>query len=119
MRPTDRGRTIGSMPSLDARRRSRPAFLVECYWPGVTEADFRDYVATLDALVPRGAAKAAGPVVHLGSTLAVEDEVILSLFRAPGLDQLGVLLAARGVASDRILAVTAVCGRRAEPGLRA
>ena len=119
MRPTDPERTIGAMPSLDARRQSRPAFLVECYWPGVTDADFREHVATLDALVPRGAARAAGPVIHLGSALAVEGEVFLSVFRAPGLDQLRVLLAARGVAPDRILAVTAAGGRPAEPARRA
>jgi hypothetical protein len=105
------------MPSLDARRPSRPTFLIECYWPGVTERDFRDYVATLDSLVPRGATNAAGPVVHVGSTRVVEDEVILSLVLAPGLDQLRVLLAARGVVPDRILAVSAVRGRRGEAGL--
>jgi len=119
MRPRDPEPTIGSMPSPDVRRRSRPAFLVECYWPGVSEADFRDHVATLDTLVPRGAARAAGSVVHLGSALAVDDEVILSLFRASGLDQLRVLLAARGVTPDRIVAVRAARGRGAETGLRA
>lgn len=95
-----------------------PAFMVESYWPGVTERDFRDHVAALDSLVPRGAASAAGRVVHLGSALVVADEVILSLFRAPDLDQLRVLLAARSVAPDRILVVTTVGGRRREPGLK-
>jgi hypothetical protein len=119
MRPPNEWPRIGPMPSLDARRPSRPTFMIECYWPGVTERDFHDHAAILDSLVPRGAASAAGPVVHLGSMLVLEDEVILSLFHAPGVDQLRVLLAARSVAPDRILVVTAVRGRRDEPGLRA
>jgi hypothetical protein len=116
MRLSDRPPTIGAMPSLDASSGTMQAFLVECYWPGVTDRDFRAHVATLDSLVPRGAPNAAGPVVHLGSTLVVQDEVILSLFRAPGVDELRVLLAARSVAPDRILVVTAVRGRAGEPG---
>lgn len=50
------------------------SFVVECFWPGVTESD----LAALERRVRE--VTAGGPVRYLGSILMREDEVVLCQF---------------------------------------
>lgn len=50
------------------------SFVVECFWPGVTEPD----LAALERRVRE--VTAGGPVRYLGSILMREDEVVLCQF---------------------------------------
>jgi len=72
-------------------------YLVECYWPGVSERQVAETLA-------RGAAlDAEVGVRHLESVLIPADEIVLSLFEGPSAE--AVLSATRrvGLPSERIV----------------
>jgi Nickel responsive protein SCO4226-like len=63
-------------------RTSTDQYVVECFWPGVVEADVR----ALDARAASSTAEltAAGePIRYLGSLLVREDETVFCLFHGP------------------------------------
>jgi hypothetical protein len=82
-------------------------FLVERYWPGITEATFR---TAHDRL--REAAEALRregiEVVHLRSTLAASEEAVFSFFRAGSTADVAEASRRGGVPFDRIVPVVEV-----------
>jgi hypothetical protein len=61
---------------------SATTYIVECFWPGVTEPEVDD----LDVRARAGAASVTGDrarVQYLGSILVRDDEVLLCLFEGP------------------------------------
>jgi hypothetical protein len=71
-------------------------FIVERYWPGVTEADVRQAAAALRA--------AAGTDVrYLGSILMPGDEVVLFRFDALGGPQVAASAERAGLRCDRLV----------------
>ncbi len=84
-------------------------FLVERYWPGVTHAGFRNHVASLERF-GRGPSEPDPGIIHLGSVLVSDDEVVLSFFRAPSLEALRAQHERSDLAPDRILEVVGLRG---------
>jgi len=82
-------------------------FLVERYWPGITEASFRAAHDRLrkatDALRREGI-----EVVHLRSTLAGGEEAVFSFFRAGSTADVAEANRRGGVPFDRIVPVLEV-----------
>jgi hypothetical protein len=82
-------------------------FLVERYWPGITEATFRTAHDRLrksaEALRREGI-----DVVHLRSTLAAGEEAVFSFFRAGSMADVAEANRRGGVPFDRIVPVTEV-----------
>jgi hypothetical protein len=54
-------------------------FVVECFWPGVSDADLRALDERIAAAVA-GLSRPDDPVRYLGSMLMRADEVVLCLF---------------------------------------
>jgi hypothetical protein len=71
-------------------------FIVERYWPGVTEADVRQAAA-------RVRASAGAGVRYLGSILMTGDEVVLFRFDAPGAPQVAASAERAGLRCDRLV----------------
>jgi hypothetical protein len=71
-------------------------FIVERYWPGVTEADVLRAAAALQAA-------AGADVRYLGSILMPGDEVVLFRFGAPGAPGVAALAAQAGLRCDRLV----------------
>jgi hypothetical protein len=70
----------------------RQTYLVECYWPGVTE----DSVAALTR------SQAEGDVAWLESILVPEDEIVLCLFDGPSAEAVGCSSRRSGLPFERI-----------------
>jgi hypothetical protein len=72
-------------------------YLVECYWPGVSERQVTETLAR-SAVLPADVA-----VRHLDSVLIPADEIVLSLFEGPSAE--AVLAATRqvGLPSERVV----------------
>ena len=82
-------------------------FIVERYWPGVTEADVRRMAAVLSA--------AAGPGArYLGSILIPGDEVVLFGFDAVSARRVAASGEQAGLRCDRV--VPAVFADEQDPG---
>lgn len=77
-------------------------YLVEQYWPGVTEADFaasaESVIAAAESLTAKGR-----PIRYLHSTLVLEDEVVLSTFEAGSKSLVEEAYALAGVRFERIV----------------
>jgi hypothetical protein len=88
-------------------RATPGTFLVERYWPGITEATFR---TTHERL--RKAAEALRregiEVVHLRSTLAQDEEAVFSFFVAGSTADVAEANRRGGVPFDRIVPVVEV-----------
>lgn len=73
-------------------------FLVECYWPGLTQARAEKAAARLAA---------GGPEIAFRSAIVVPaDEVVLCLFEADSAAGVPELCRRAGLPCDRILQVT-------------
>jgi hypothetical protein len=70
-------------------------FIVERYWPGVTEADVRRAAAALSA--------AGAGARYLGSILMPGDEVVLFRFDADSAAQASARSAQAGLRCDRVV----------------
>jgi Protein of unknown function (DUF4242) len=71
-------------------------FIVERYWPGVTESDVRAIRAALE--------RAGAPaVVFLGSILMPGDEVVMCRFEAPSAQQVARVNQQAGLRCDRVI----------------
>ena len=77
-------------------------FLVEHYWPGVTEESFRGAVRQVRAAAERLAA-AGDPIVFMHSTLVLEDENALCVFTARSRSVVEEAYARAGVRFERIV----------------
>jgi hypothetical protein len=76
-------------------------YLTECLWPGVRDADLQD----LDERARRCAADVSSdgrPVRFLGSTLIIEDEVVLCTFEGSA-DAVREVAERASIPFDRIL----------------
>jgi len=83
-------------------------FIVERYWPGVTEADVRRMAAVLSA--------AAGPGArYLGSILIPGDEVVLFGFDADSAAQAAARSAQAGLRCDRVVPAVFLDARKPGP----
>jgi KaiC/GvpD/RAD55 family RecA-like ATPase len=70
-------------------------FLVERYWPGVTEADVRQLGERL--------LEASGAARYMGRARIVDDEVVLFAFRARDEHDVRATATAAGLRCDRIV----------------
>jgi hypothetical protein len=83
-------------------------FIVERYWPGVTEADVRQAAAALQA--------AAGPDVrYLGAVLMPGDEVVLFRFDALTAPHVAASAGQAGLRCDRLVPAVFLDGPGAAP----
>ena len=57
-------------------------FVVECYWPGITEDEVREALARI-ARAPVGTTTAGDPVRSMGCILVHSDGLALFLFEGP------------------------------------
>lgn len=77
-------------------------FLVEHYWPGVTEASFRNAADQVRAAAEELAAGGES-IVFMHSTLVLEDENALCVFRATSQGVVQEAYARAGVRFERIV----------------
>jgi len=93
-------------------------FLVECYLPGVTEAQVAEQGDRARAAVER--LNAEGQVVtHLGATLIAADEVVFHAFRAQERAVVAAVSQAAGIVFAQIVESVAVGGDAAAAGIGA
>jgi hypothetical protein len=85
-------------------------FIVERYWPGVTEADVRRAATALSA-----AAGAAAGARYLGSILMPGDEVVLFRFDADSAAQASARSAQAGLRCDRVVPAVFLDARDQSP----
>jgi hypothetical protein len=83
-------------------------YLVECYWPGVSEAQ------VVETIMRSSEPGADDAVRHLDSVLIPADEIVLSVFEGPSAE--AVLAATRraGMLSERVVESVRV-GARISP----
>jgi hypothetical protein len=87
-------------------------FIVERYWPGVTEADVQQAAAALRAAAGTG-------VRYLGSILMPGDEVVLFRFDALGASQVAASAERAGLRCDRLVPAVFLDGPDVrDPGAR-
>lgn len=79
-----------------------PTYLVEHYWPGVTEADFRRS-AGLVAASARRLARAGEPIRFLHSTLVPDDAAAFCVLAAASPELVERAYAAAGVGFERLV----------------
>ena len=79
-----------------------PTYLVEHYWPGVTEAAFRRSARRVAASADR-LARAGEPIRFLHSTLVPDDEAAFCVLTAASPDLVERAYAAAGVAFERLV----------------
>ena len=102
--------------------RETTTFLVEHYWPGVTEGDFaaaaKSVRAATEALTSEGR-----PIHYLHSTLVLEDEAAFCVFEADSRSLVEEAYARAGVRYERIVravqpvaAVAELTGREGRKG---
>jgi hypothetical protein len=78
-----------------------PTFVVECYWPGITEGQVRHALALLGPA--RNATRTREPVGRLGCILLPSDGMALFLFRAPSALRLSETAQQARLPFDRIV----------------
>ena len=78
-------------------------FLVEHYWPGVTESGFSAAAESLRSASEAIAAAAGGTLRYLHSTLVPEDEAAFCVFHASSRALVEQAYARAGVRFERIL----------------
>ena len=79
-----------------------PTYLVEHYWPGVTEAAFRRSARRVAASADR-LARAGEPIRFLHATLVPDDEAAFCVLTAASADLVGRAYAAAGVSFERLV----------------
>jgi hypothetical protein len=84
------------------KRTGYSTFMVEHYWPGVTEADFRRS-AQLVADSAQRMALAGEPIRFLHSTLVPNDEAAFCVLAAASAELVEEAYAAAGVAFERLV----------------
>jgi hypothetical protein len=78
-----------------------PTFVVECYWPGITEEQVRHALALTGRA--RNEGETAEPVGRLGCILVPADGMAIFLFRAPSAPHLAETAQQAGLPFDRIV----------------
>jgi len=69
-------------------------FVIECYWPGVTEDQLRTALARLEGM--------GGPVLSRGCLLLTADETAFFLVEASSIDDVRVATEVVRIPADRI-----------------
>lgn len=102
-------------PDDRSERELMHTFVVECYWPGMIEADARN---TLDRVLRLGGEAAPGRSLRsLGCILVPSDGMALFLFRAPSEDVVRHFGGVAEVPFDRIVeSVLVGFGQQSRPG---
>src|SRR5215470_305850 len=77
-------------------------FVVECYWPGITEDEVRDALARI-ARAPLRTATSGGPVRSIGCILVPSDGLALFLFEGPSAAMVHDRSTWAGVPFDRVV----------------
>ena len=90
------------VPRAYRRRIVTETFLVEHYWPGVTEASFRGAVDQVRVATERLAANGES-ITFMHSTLVLEDENALCVFSADSQRVVEEAYARAGVRFERIV----------------
>lgn len=90
------------MTNEHAERGSMTTFLVEHYWPGVTESGFSAAAESLRS-ASEAIAAAGGTLRYLHSTLVPEDEAAFCVFHASSRSLVEEAYARAGVRYERIL----------------
>jgi len=70
-----------------------PTYLVECYWPGVSEREVADRVAHVSG----------AQVTHVDSILVRDDEIVLCVFEGPSADAVRDATQRAGLPLERIV----------------
>jgi hypothetical protein len=78
-----------------------PTFVVECYWPGITEEQVRHALALVERV--RNGAATGDSVDRLGCILVPTDGMAIFLFRAPSALRLAETAQQSGLPFDRIV----------------
>jgi hypothetical protein len=78
-----------------------PTFIVECYWPGITEAQVRHALALVGRVGNKGGSGEA--VGRLGCILVPADGMAIFLFHAPSALRLTQIAQQAGLPFDRIV----------------
>jgi hypothetical protein len=78
-----------------------PTFVVECYWPAITEEQVRHALALLGPA--KNAAGTRESIGHLGCILLPSDGMAIFLFRAPSALRLSQTAQQAGLPFDRIV----------------
>lgn len=79
-----------------------PTYLVEHYWPGVTEAEFRRWAGRVAASAER-LAQAGAPIRFMHSTLVPEDASAFCVLAAASPELVERAYAAAGVTFERLV----------------
>jgi hypothetical protein len=103
------------MSRMKSDEESLDTFLVERYWPGVTEEMLRSAVERLRRAV-EGMVGEGIPIRYLRSTLVPEDESVFSLFAGGSIDDVAMVNRRSGVPFDRIVHATELTGAISSPG---
>jgi hypothetical protein len=88
----------------------RQAFLVERYWPGVTQQAVEKAIRR-GALAAAEMARSGRTVTHVATTLLPGDEAVFSLFDAVSADDVAELNALAEFPFDRIVEAVAIRAR--------
>jgi hypothetical protein len=82
-------------------------YLVECYWPGVTESELATVARRVEAAAQR-LSREGSEVTYLTGLLVPEDEVALCLFEAGSSANVEEACRQGGLPFDRILSVAVI-----------
>ncbi len=99
---------------ISATVSPKELYLVERYWPGVTEPELRNAVAKIGLALSEMARRGV-PVRYLRSTLVPGEESVLCLFEGSSADDVAEANRRAGVRFDRVSPVIDVSTRGETP----
>ena len=85
-------------------------YLVEHYWPGITEPEFRRSAALVSASAER-LAESGEPILFLHSTLVPEDEAAFCVLEAASAELVDRAYQAAGITYERLVEAVESPGR--------
>jgi len=83
-----------------------PTYLVECYWPGVSERELAERVAHVSG----------AEVTHLDSILVRDDEIVLCVFEGPSADAVRDATQRAGLPLERVVESVRVAQSQPQEG---
>lgn len=89
-----------------------PTFIVERYWPGVTEEQLTQALIGSQQVIAQ-MNRAGIPVRHLRSALLPSEEVVFSLYEGPSVESVREANDRAGIHFDRIVEAIEIAGQAA------